>query len=301
MTVTIYEEKDDGSLVEVPEVDLNRPGKYTVIYSRVFYGDERKPVSDYVTAEKRLEADATGKAGELILNKSRVIVLDVEASKETKEITRTITYLEEGTRKVLHDPVEQKVSFEREVRTYDKDPEGNPIDPVTVYGEWTRSKIPEVPSPDIDGYHLVDEEQKIVSSVDEPSPDAKPGEYDVEVLYRKNPTPQPEEPTNPETPNPDVPTTEEHLTINDHDKDQDKEGNKDSDKSGKSATDREKLKLVTKNKSKTPVTRELATNSETEKLPQTGEKKSSIFMGMILLLTSLLALFGLGKKQQDEK
>lgn len=311
LTVTIYEEKDDGSLVEVPEVDLNSPGKYTVIYSRVFYGDERKPVSDYVTAEKRLEADATGKAGELILNKSRVIVLDVEPSKETKEITRTISYLEEGTRKVLHDPVEQKVTFEREVRTYDKDPDGNPIDPVTVYGEWTKAKIPEVPSPDIDGYHLVDEKQKIVSGVDEPSPDAKPGEYDVEVLYRKNPTPQPEEPTNPGVPTtpeepatPDVPTpetTEEHLTINDHDKNQDKEGNKDSDKSGKSTIDREKLKLVTKNKSKTPITRELATNSETEKLPQTGEKKSSIFIGMILLLTSLLALFGLGKKQQDEK
>lgn len=204
LTVTIYEEKDDGSLVEVPKVDLTRPGKYTVIYSRVFYGDERKPVSDYVTAEKRLEADSTGKAGELILNKSRVIVLP------------------------------------RVIPTPDPD---NPVDPTT----------PETPD---------------------------------------NPT------TNPELPQTE--TDEEKLTVEDQDKASNQNGKNDQAKDDKVTVDHEKIKLVAKDEEKNAAIRDLATDSNAQKLPETGEKKNPVIWGFILALVSLLTLFGIDLRQKDQ-
>ena len=169
LTVTIVYQKDKDSAGErVNEVDLNKAGIYTVVYSRVFFGPEERPDNSLIN----LIAIDGGKQGEMILNQGKVYVNPVE--KESKKITRTINYVDEQGNP-LSDQDTQTVTFTRDKIT-------DIITGEVSYTDWQSDdpNFTEVVSPKIPGYSTK------TPVVDSETITASDSDKTINVVYLKN-------------------------------------------------------------------------------------------------------------------
>ncbi|KRK07378.1 hypothetical protein FC52_GL000702 [Lactobacillus pasteurii DSM 23907 = CRBIP 24.76] len=279
LTVTIvYQASKDAKGELVDKVDLTKAGIYTVTYSRVFFGPQTRPDNSLIN----LIAINGGKQGEMILNQGKVYV-DPAPETETKQVTRTINYVEDGNESnVLHDPTVQTVTF---TRTKSVDIETGKIS----YTDWTAkdgASFAEVTAPTIPGYTATQ------AKVDAQAVTVDSENVTVKVTYKKNQTP-----VKPVTPdNPDTTTDTEHIVIP---KDQDKDngskdnGNKDADSSDTTKqvehlTNKENGKQEVQKLSTSPVSE----NQANAQLPQTGEK-NNLATALIAAGLGLTALAGM--------
>ena len=291
LTVTIvYQASKDAKGELVDKVDLTKAGIYTVTYSRVFFGPQTRPDNSLIN----LIAINGGKQGEMILNQGKVYV-DPAPETETKQVTRTINYVEDGNESnVLHDPTVQTVTF---TRTKSVDIETGKISCT----DWTAkdgASFAEVPAPTIPGYTATQ------AKVDAQAVTVDSENVTVKVTYKKNQAPvkpdTPDQPTTPDTPvtpdNPDTTTDTEDIVIpKDRDKDNGSKdnGNKDADNSDTTKqvehlTNKENGKQEVQKLSTSPVSE----NQANAQLPQTGEK-ANLATALIAAGLGLTALAGM--------
>ena len=147
-----YQAPGAATAAAVDKVDLTKAGVYTVTYSHTY-------------------AD-----GRVVKDSRKVYVDPVET--ETKQITRTINYVEEGNEShILHDPTIQIITFTR-IKTIDIETG------TTNYTDWTTKdgdSFAEVTSPTINGYTTTkDKVAAQAVTVDSEN-------LVVNVTYKKNP------------------------------------------------------------------------------------------------------------------
>ena len=147
-----YQAPGAATAVAVDKVNLTKAGVYTVTYSHTY-------------------AD-----GRVVKDSRKVYVDPVET--ETKQITRTINYVEEGNEShILHDPTIQIITFTR-IKTIDIETG------TTNYTDWTTKdgdSFAEVTSPTINGYTTTkDKVAAQAVTVDSEN-------LVVNVTYKKNP------------------------------------------------------------------------------------------------------------------
>ena len=249
---------------------------------------------------------------------------------ETKRITRTINYVEEGNEShVLHDPTIQIITFTR-IKTIDIKTG------TTSYTDWTAKdddSFAEVTSPTINGYTTTkDKVAAQAVTVDSEN-------LVVNVTYKKNPapvnleqpgspsnpdnsgatTPQPGKPTDPTKPSeptkpgkpgkpskPGQPTKPDQDTITeetDYLKVEDSKHNGHETSKDKTSTSHEKVKHEKKQKdtgfvkgANDQVAKDKANVAQNaaNQLPQTGESKNNLaVMELASIGSSLIALAGL--------
>ena len=287
------------------KVDLTKAGIYTVTFSHT-YSDGH------------------------VVKDSRKVYVDPVSETETKRITRTINYVEEGNEShVLHDPTIQIITFTR-IKTIDIKTG------TTSYTDWTAKdddSFAEVTSPTINGYTTTkDKVAAQAVTVDSEN-------LVVNITYKKNPapvnpeqpgspsnpdnsgatTPQPGKPTDPTKPSeptkpgkpgkpskPGQPTKPDQDTITeetDYLKVKDPKENEHETSKDKTSTNHEKVKLEKKQKgtgfvkgANDQVAKDKANVAQdtTNQIPQTGESKNNLaVMGLALIGSSLVALAGL--------
>ena len=146
-----YQAPGSTDVVKADRVDLTKAGIYTVTYSHT-YADGR------------------------VVSDSRKVYVDPVPEKETKQVTRTINYVEEGNESnVLHVPTIQTVTLTR-----------NKIVNVETgeisYTDWTTGNFDEMTVPPISGYTATQ------TKVEAQKVDGDSNDVVINVTYKKNPT-----------------------------------------------------------------------------------------------------------------
>ncbi|CCI87437.1 mucin-binding protein [Lactobacillus gigeriorum] len=146
-----YQAPGAATAVAVDKVDLTKAGVYTVTYSHT-YADGR------------------------VVKDSRKVYVDPVPGKETKQVTRTINYVEEGNESnVLHVPTIQTVKLTRDKKVNLETGE-------ISYTDWTTGNFDEMTVPTISGYTATQ------TKVEAQKVDVDSNDVVINVTYKKNPT-----------------------------------------------------------------------------------------------------------------
>ena len=277
-----YQAPGSTDTVVADKVDLTKAGIYTVTYSHT-YADGR------------------------VVKDSRKVYVDPVPEKETKQVTRTINYVEEGNEsKVLHVPTIQTVTLTR-----------NKIVNVETgeisYTDWTTGNFDEMTVPPISGYTATQ------TKVEAQKVDGDSNDVVINVTYKKNPTGN-----NSNNDNNGGNNSNTELTDNNTDTSKPTDNNK-SNKTKSTTTSKSnqssKAKRTTKSGTISPkavalanTTAGLATSAKanmengiaknnsqnSQTLPQTGENESKVAFAVAGLLAAALGIFGIAINHKKE-
>ena len=266
-------------------------------------------INGYTTTKDKVAAQAvTVDSENLVVNVTyKKNPTDLVTEKETKQVTRTINYVEEGNEsKVLHVPTIQTVTLTRNKKVNVETGE-------ISYTDWTTGNFDEMTVPPISGYTATQ------TKVEAQKVDGDSNDVVINVTYKKNPTGN-----NSNNDNNGGNNSNTELTDNNTDTSKPTDNNK-SNKTKSTTTSKSnqssKAKRTTKSGTISPkavalanTTAGLATSAKanmgngiaknnsqnSQTLPQTGENESKVAFAVAGLLAAALGIFGIAINRKKE-
>ena len=263
-------------------------------------------INGYTTTKDKVAAQAvTVDSENLVVNVT--YKKNPVTEKETKQVTRTINYVEEGNESnVLHVPTIQTVTLTRNKKV-------NVETGKISYTDWTTGNFDEMTVPPISGYTATQ------TKVEAQKVDGDSNDVVIKVTYKKNPTGN-----NSNNDNNGGNNSNTELTDNNTDTSNPTDNNK-SNKTKSTTTSKSnqssKVKRTTKSGTISPkavalanTTAGLATSAKanmengiaknnsqnSQTLPQTGENESKVAFAVAGLLAAALGIFGIAINHKKE-
>ena len=189
-TINYVEEGNESNVLHVPTIQtvtLTRNKKVNVETGEISYTDWTTgnfdemtvpPISGYTAMQTKVEAQKVdGDSNDVVINVTyKKNPTDLVTEKETKQVTRTINYVEESNESnVLHVPTIQTVTLTRNKKVNVETGE-------ISYTDWTTGNFDEMTVPPISGYTAMQ------TKVEAQKVDGDSNDVVIKVTYKKNPT-----------------------------------------------------------------------------------------------------------------